>query len=182
GWKGVLRGEGDSAFVRLGVALPTGQTERNPFHLGDAGIRHQHIQFGNGTVDPLLRAGYSSTWGRWNLACEAGARVPLYENRKRYQGPPEFDFSAGPHVRISDRFGARLQYALLYQDRASWDSATDENSGFSLQGVRLSAPIVLGRGVTLAPSGMYVYDVSSRGGGDTFEMDWLFGLGLSKDL
>ncbi len=182
GWTRLLREVGDSAFVRVGITLPTGQTERDPFRRAAAGIRHQHIQFGSGTVDPLLRAGYSTSWGRWNLACEAGARIPLYENRKQYRGPPEFDFSAGPHVRISDRFGMRLQYAALYQDRASWDSATDESSGYFLQGVRWSAPITFGGDVTLAPSGMYVYDVNTYGDVGTFAMDWLFGLGLSKSI
>ena len=46
----------DGSILRLGMglALPSGRTESDPWILGDSGKKHLHIQFGNGTVDPLL--------------------------------------------------------------------------------------------------------------------------------
>lgn len=40
--------------ARAGVSLPLGDTVANPFDLGRRGLRHQHVQFGTGTWDPLL--------------------------------------------------------------------------------------------------------------------------------
>jgi hypothetical protein len=45
---------------RLGATLPLGRTEENPFALGEAGIEHQHVQFGTGTVNVL--AGADAAW------------------------------------------------------------------------------------------------------------------------
>ncbi len=40
--------------ARLGVALPVGRTEEDPFARGDLGLPHEHSQFGAGTFEPLI--------------------------------------------------------------------------------------------------------------------------------
>ena len=39
-----------SAAVSAGATLPVGRLEQNPFALGRAGLTHQHVQFGSGTL------------------------------------------------------------------------------------------------------------------------------------
>lgn len=47
-------GEGPTIDVLLGLSLPTGDIEPNPYELGARGETHQHIFFSSGTIDPML--------------------------------------------------------------------------------------------------------------------------------
>jgi hypothetical protein len=71
--------------TRAGVALPVGSTEEDPFARGRAGLPHQHIQFGMGTVHPVfaIDAGLPLGAMRWNAYAQA--LVYVYENAKGYQ-------------------------------------------------------------------------------------------------
>jgi hypothetical protein len=51
--------------ARAGFTVPLGNTVENPFALGEEGLPHQHVQFGTGTVRPLLGLEASRSWGRW---------------------------------------------------------------------------------------------------------------------
>ena len=39
--------ENDYLSARIGTTIPIGKTEEDPWKLGDAGLEHLHIQFGN---------------------------------------------------------------------------------------------------------------------------------------
>lgn len=71
--------------LRTGVQVPLGKTERDPFALGRAGLRHQHLQFGTGTLDPVLELGAQQQFGRWQGRLGGQARLSLYENARGYQ-------------------------------------------------------------------------------------------------
>lgn len=51
--------------AQLGVSVPLGRTEANPFAAGDRGDTHQHIQFGSGTFDPLVSLAVARTLDRF---------------------------------------------------------------------------------------------------------------------
>ncbi len=72
---------------RAGITLPTGRTEPDPFALGDEGIRHQHIQFGSGTVDPVAAFDATRSSARMEWSLYAQGQASLYENRHGFQGP-----------------------------------------------------------------------------------------------
>src|SRR5262249_18710400 len=63
---------------RIGVSIPTGKVQPNPFTLGDLGLPHEHIQFGTGTVDPLVAIDLTKTFSGWSLAAFGQAQIPLY--------------------------------------------------------------------------------------------------------
>lgn len=161
-----------------GLSFPSGRVEDNPYELGDLGIQHRHIQFGTGTFDPIARVAWSALPEPWGFDVSAGLRAPLYENRKGYRGSVTLDFSAGPRWAISERVSASARYTAQYQTRATWDGEPDENSGYFLQGIGLSAPIVLAEGVVLRPNALLILDVDVRSGADNFEMNWMAGLWL----
>jgi hypothetical protein len=73
--------------ARPGISLPLGRTEEDPFELGDQGLRHQHIQLGSGSFDPVLVLEASRAFGdvRWQLFAQG--QLPLYENRHGYRAP-----------------------------------------------------------------------------------------------
>jgi hypothetical protein len=78
---------GDVAtLVRLGVSLPLGSTEPDPFALGEMGLPHQHVQLGTGTFDPILSLEASWRPGdAWLLRWTSQAQLALYENDDGYR-------------------------------------------------------------------------------------------------
>lgn len=71
--------------ARLGLRLPVGHTEPDPFALGDQGLAHQHFQFGTGTFDPLFAISIAHDFDDVVLALWAETRQVLYENTHGYQ-------------------------------------------------------------------------------------------------
>ena len=157
----------------LGIGLPTGGIEEDPYELGALGRIHQHIQFGTGTFDPIARISWSG-----EIGATLGIRAPLYENRKGYKGSTVIDFAAGPTLEITEGMSVSLRYTAMYQTRAEWKGEADRNSGYFLQGISASFPIDLGDGMVLRPSVLWSLDVDVRAGADNFEMEWLFGISL----
>jgi hypothetical protein len=74
-----------TAGASLGVSVPTGRTEPNPFVLGALGLPHQHIQFGSGTWDPLLGLSASRKFGVVTASAVASARLTLDGNPHGYR-------------------------------------------------------------------------------------------------
>jgi hypothetical protein len=169
--------DGDFAHVGVGVSLPTGRIEVNPYRLGDAGLKHQHIQFGTGTVDPILRLDYVLD-GPLGFAASVGVAAPLAENRHDYRGAALTDLAVGPRARIGEMLSVTLAYAAQYQMRATWDGENDPNSGYFLQAVSLSGSIRVSETFTLSSTALRTISIDSRGSGDTFEMDCMVGLAL----
>ena len=75
------------ASTKFGVSLPLGRTEPDPFALGLLGLPHQHIQFGSGTVMPVLGGFVQRAAGPVELAASAVALVNFSNNRHGYRAP-----------------------------------------------------------------------------------------------
>lgn len=170
----------DTLHVGAGFTIPTGKTENRPLFPGDPEplYVHQHIQFGTGTVDPLLRLGYRVQPDWWGIEFSAGAQIPLYENSRGYQGSTVIDFSIGPRFKTAPWVDVGLFYTGIYQSRAYWDGRADENSGYFQQAVYLSARIRVSSSLILAPMVLHTLDVDVMSGADVFQMDWLFSISL----
>jgi hypothetical protein len=167
-----------SFHVGAGLSFPFGRIEEDPFELGRLGIRHQHIQFGTGTVDPLLHASYGWTSGPWGISVNASAHVPLYYGPKGYKAATVLDYSAGPSYVLADWISLSVQYVGVYQSRAYWGNDVDPNSGYLLHGIALAVPIRVGTW-TIRPMVIRVLDIDVPDG-DSFTMDWMFSLTLEK--
>jgi hypothetical protein len=76
--------------ARAGFTVPLGHTVENPFALGEAGLPHQHVQFGTGTVQPLLGLEASRSWGAWAGRAWGQAQLSLAENRFGYRAGHRF--------------------------------------------------------------------------------------------
>lgn len=186
-----LRGFGDADLTvnyagggwRLGAgfSLPLGRIEDDPYELGALGLKHQHIQFGTGTFQALLRVGHAEALADdWFVDASFSARLSLYENRKDYLAPSIFELSFGPSWAAADGFQLQLRYQVLYQTRGEWSGDRDPNTGYSLHAVRLAASIDLGGGFRLGPYVNWVADVDVRGS-ETFELEWIFGVSVDWD-
>lgn len=148
-WRGLLV-ERDSLTVAGGFTLPTGQTERDPYKAGDAGQEHLHLQFGSGTLDPLLEAYYVMPLpADVSLGAYATGRFPFYENRKTYQAPVEA--TAGLRVGYAPTPWLELggDVTAYWQAYGYWDGHRDENSGLVSFLAALTVRLRLGGGFVL---------------------------------
>jgi hypothetical protein len=128
-WSNTWR-DGDALTVSAGATLPIGRTVENPYRLGEQGIQHLHIQFGTGTIDPLLETSYHAPIaGRLSAGAYLAGRFPFYENKRSFRAPP--DATLGIHVahRTTDHLQIRLEGAVYGQGYGSWDGLRDENTG-----------------------------------------------------
>jgi len=73
---------GTLVTARAGTTIPLGRVQDDPFVLGARGQRHQHIQLGNGTFDPVLGLDLSRTVGPLQLSGYGQTQLTLYENGK----------------------------------------------------------------------------------------------------
>lgn len=76
--------------VRIGVGLPIGKTEEDPFELGDQGLRHQHIQFGSGTFEPAASIEAFRRFDELSVQAFAFGQGAFYDNRNGYRAPLRF--------------------------------------------------------------------------------------------
>ena len=117
--------------VSAGVSLPFGDTEEDPWLAAGAGQEHLHIQFGNGTVDPVVDAYFGVPINDyWGWALYGKARVPVYENSNGYRGSREFMLL--PRVFYMPRKEASLYAGVSasYYGYSHWEeTGRDENSG-----------------------------------------------------
>lgn len=75
------------ASARVGVTLPLGKTEEDPYALGRLGMEHQHVQFGTGTIVPIVGAGLAARVGPLDLGASAIAFFSLYANDAGFRAP-----------------------------------------------------------------------------------------------
>lgn len=116
----------------LGVTVPLGQTEDDPFALGSEGEYHQHMQFGTGVFTPLARG--TLVWShdlQWGLFAWGGGQLPLYANDKGYQPAATLDLGAGPTFRPTPKWQLLPSIEGTLEGPEYW-SGTAYNGRFSL--------------------------------------------------
>lgn len=121
--------------LRLGLSLPTGGTEPNPFTLGNAGKEHQHMFFGSGTVDPLLGVDFVTQLPGVSLVGWVFGKGSLYENEHGYTGPTQINGAIGAQSNLGLKdIGVVLQQEWMHEWPAWWrdesgDATKARNSG-----------------------------------------------------
>jgi hypothetical protein len=142
--------EGASITARAGVTVPVGHTEEDPFALGAQGRRHQHIQFGNGTVDPLLMLDLSRTFGKVDLSVYGQAQLTVYENRKGFRAGNRFFAGAQAGVLAVEKLTVALGTDVLWERPERWGGEIQQDGNLGrtelLGGVSLTRPF----GATIA--------------------------------
>jgi hypothetical protein len=159
-----LRGVSDGQLLALfslapslqagaGLSIPLGRTEPDSIALGRQGKKHEHIQFGTGTVDPVVSLLWSKPVGKLVLSAAADAQIPLTENSRGYRAPVSVRWSVGPSLPLGTT-GLSLVLAGQYQSIGRWRDETDEGTGFHNGGVFLRATFLPWKGLRVSP-GIY---------------------------
>ena len=115
--------------LSLGVTLPTGRIEKDPFTLGQEGKKHQHIFFGHGTVDPIASFAWSWQGFAWGWQAWSSLRVPLYANRYGYKGALQSSSGLGLVYQYAQVWRFLIEPQWFHEGVASWSGVQARNSG-----------------------------------------------------
>jgi hypothetical protein len=129
--------------ARFGLSLPIGMTQPNPYALAAEGRWHEHVQFGSGTVMPIVGLGLSFAAGPTVLAASGQAIFSFYDDRYGYRAPSSFFLSARATLPLLG--GALKPYAaveLPYQTDELWSGA------IGAEGPTARAELLLGGGLS----------------------------------
>lgn len=113
--------------ARAGVSLPLGDTVENPFALGKAGLAHQHIQFGSGTVQPLLALAAERTWDGWSARAWGQAQLSLLENRHGYRAGNRLGLGMAGEARLVGTLRASVGADVAYEAPERWDGLVQQD-------------------------------------------------------
>jgi hypothetical protein len=114
--------------VRLGATVPLGRTlDADPFELGRLGIPHEHIQFGAGTVRPVLGSALGYDFGAVGVDAFFVGTLSLATNSIGYKPGQRID--AG--FRVSSTLGIpRARFGvggeLLHESTETWQGLQQE--------------------------------------------------------
>jgi hypothetical protein len=139
---GAARGKFTTA-ARLGVSLPLGRTQPNPYALAEEGKWHEHTQFGAGTFLPIIGLGLSYAFDPVELSASGLALFSLYENGYGYRAPSSFFFSV--RATMPFRSGTLRPYLaadLPHQTDELWSGA------IGAEGPTARTELLLGAGVS----------------------------------
>ena len=183
------RGAGDAELILArplggdwiagaGLMVPLGRTEKDPIELGRLGRKHEHIQFGSGTVDPVLLLQWSRPVGSLQLSASLDGRFPLYENRHGFRAPVSLRWTAGPSLSVGAT-GLAFQLAGQYQSIGRWNGEVDEGTGFHNGGAFLRASFLPFPGFRIAP-GVYRELYSRSLSDESFRQGTTYSLVLTR--
>lgn len=142
--------------ARAGVSLPLGSTEEDPFELGDQGLRHQHIQFGSGTFDPIAILELARSFDGVVLQAFVQAQLPLYANRHGYQAPWRvYGGTSAGTLLVGKLFGS-LGVEAFHEDAEEWNGERRQDGNLGRTEVLGAATLSHAFGATEATFGVRV--------------------------
>jgi hypothetical protein len=139
-WAGDLGGTTISA--RAGASVPVGRTETNPFILGSQGKRHQHIQFGTGTVDPILALDLSKAFGRWLVSGYGQGQASLYENSHGYRSGLRISAGAQTGRKLWRALTGSLGLEGVYEGPERWEGRIQQDGNLGRSEVLTALSLV----------------------------------------
>ncbi len=171
--------------VRAGHTFPTGGTEENPFELGRQGRSHQHVFFGNGTVDALGGVDVARALDGFTLRTWVRGRASLGDNRQGYHAGARL--AAGLYA--ESPFGTRnLRFLagpeVFREEPATWNDGREraKNSGRTDVIAAVGASWAPGRATSLDVTLKKPFTVASEGGQVSIPVVALVGFSGSFDL
>ena len=165
----LARRRGERFRLAFGATAPTGRTVENPYALGDRELEHVHIQFGTGTVDPLVEVGWLAPLGeRLSARVHAGGRFPFYENSRGFRAPVEVSAGASLTRFIGERWHVRAEASAYSQRYGYWDGVRDENTGLFATAATIGGGVLV-RGVQAHADVRVPISQRTLNEGDAFE-------------
>jgi len=122
--------DGFTLGVRLGVAVPLGRTEPDPFMLGDLGVAHEHSQFGSGTFEPLVGVDAARVIAGVRVDAFALSVQSLYANGHGYQAGDRYAAGIGAASALGTKqFRFRATFEGQHETAETWHGVTHTDEG-----------------------------------------------------
>ncbi len=156
---------------RLGLTLPLGKTEENPFALGRKGLEHQHLQFGSGTFNPKGGIELAYPLGRFQLRGYGQTQLTLYENAKGFRAGHRFAGGVAGDGRVVGELRGALGVDLSNEQPERWAGRIEQDGNLGrtdfLVGASLAYPLgtfMLTLGVKVPVYQHIIVSADHRGG------------------
>ena len=128
--RAAVRRGGFTLGARLGVAVPLGRTEPDPFRLGDVGLPHEHSQFGTGTFDPLAGVEASRALGAVRVDLFGLTVQSLYANGHGYQAGDRYAGGLGAASALgTTHWRFRTTIEAQHETAERWSGAVHSDEG-----------------------------------------------------
>jgi hypothetical protein len=134
--------------ARPGVSIPLGRTEDNPFALGDRGLRHQHIQLGSGTFDPVAIVEASRAFEALQIQFFAQGQAPLYENGAGYRAPWRVYGGGSVGSKLISDLSGSLGVEASHEAAEKWDGEVRQDGNLGRTELLLAATLSYRLGAT----------------------------------
>lgn len=134
--------------ARPGVSIPLGRTEENPFALGDRGLRHQHIQLGSGTFDPVGILEASRAFEAIQLQFFVQGQLPLYENRHGFRAPRRVYGGGSVGRKLVSELSGSLGVEASHEAAERWDGEVRQDGNLGRTELLLAATLNYKLGTT----------------------------------
>jgi hypothetical protein len=114
--------------AKAGVTLPLGRTEPDPFARGRAGLRHQHIQFGTGTFNPVIGVDIAQPLGKQlRLNAYGQTLLFLYGNRYGYRAGNRYLGGAAVEATFVPQLVLSVGADLLNEQPERWSGQVQQD-------------------------------------------------------
>ena len=147
---------GADASLGLGLTVPFGNIERNPFRLGDEGKKHQHIQFGTGTFNPWVDLYARRPLGPVTLGVGGGALLPWQDNQYGYRAGTRLNGGVSVSLPAWRKLESGVRVDIAHEEAERWDGRVQADGnigrtevlvagslGYPIGGVRVSLDVAV---------------------------------------
>jgi hypothetical protein len=144
--------------ARLGLSLPLGLTQPDPYKLGAEGKSHEHTQLGTGTLVPIVGLGLSYRLEPVILSASVLGLFSLYENGQGFRAPTRYFMSVRASLPVLDK-------KLIPYVAADVSGETEEiwHGAPGLEGSNVRADLLLGGGLAWEFTEAWQLELNLRG-------------------
>lgn len=177
---------GTSIAMLLGLTVPLGNIEPNPFVLGDEGKKHEHLQYGTGTFNPVVDLHAQRQLGKLSASAGASALLPWQENQHGYQAGIRVNGGVQAGFPAWRKLEPGLRIGVAHEEAERWDGKVqkDGNVGRTdvLLGASLGYPIGAYRASLDVAVPVWRRLASRHGDQGQLEIPGVLGLGITRSF
>jgi hypothetical protein len=113
--------------ARAGFTVPVAKTVEDPFALGAAGLPHQHVQFGTGTVQPLLSLEAEHASDSWSTRIWGQAQLSVAENSHGFRAGHRFGVGLSGSVKLVGSLRASAGADVANEQPERWGGIVQQD-------------------------------------------------------
>ncbi|WP_224240599.1 hypothetical protein [Hyalangium gracile] len=134
--------------TRAGFTVPLGNTVEDPFALGAAGQPHQHVQFGTGTVQPLLALEAERAWDSWSARLWGQAWLSVAENSRGFRAGHRFSLGLSGSLNVAGTLWASAGADMANEQPERWGGIVQQDGNLGRTDVLVGGGLHWSTGAT----------------------------------